>query len=70
MLITTPESLHVMMATKGYKKVFKDLKTIVVDEWHELIGSKRGVQTELVISSTLSTLDLKPKKMWTVKKSM
>ena len=50
MLITTPESLHVMMATKGYKKVFGNLKTIVVDEWHELIGSKRGVQTQLVIS--------------------
>lgn len=50
MLITTPESLHVMMATKGYTKVFSNLKTIVVDEWHELIGSKRGVQTQLVIS--------------------
>ena len=50
MLITTPESLHVMMATKGYRKVFKGVKSIIVDEWHELIGSKRGVQTELVIS--------------------
>jgi ATP-dependent Lhr-like helicase len=50
MLITTPESLHVMMATKGYKKVFGNLKAIVIDEWHELIGSKRGVQTQLVIS--------------------
>lgn len=53
MLITTPESLHVMMATKGYKKFFKEVKTIVVDEWHELLGSKRGVQTELVISCLL-----------------
>ncbi len=50
MLITTPESLHVMIATKGYKKVFGNLKAIVIDEWHELIGSKRGVQTQLVIS--------------------
>jgi len=50
MLITTPESLHVMMATKGYKHVFGNLKAIVIDEWHELIGSKRGVQTQLVIS--------------------
>lgn len=50
MLITTPESLHVMMATKGYRKFFGKVKTIVVDEWHELLGSKRGVQTELVIS--------------------
>lgn len=50
MLITTPESLHVMMATKGYKNFFGSVNAIVVDEWHELLGSKRGVQTELVIS--------------------
>ncbi len=49
-LITTPESLHVLMAAKGYTKYFKRLECIVVDEWHELIGSKRGVQTELFIS--------------------
>jgi len=49
MLITTPESIHVMMATKGYEKFFGGLKAIVVDEWHELMGSKRGVQTELLI---------------------
>ncbi|MEM9544533.1 MAG: ligase-associated DNA damage response DEXH box helicase [Bacteroidota bacterium] len=53
MLITTPESLHVIMATKGYKKFFGKVKTIVIDEWHELLGSKRGVQTELVISCLL-----------------
>lgn len=49
-LITTPESIHVLMASKGYKKYFKHLNAIVVDEWHELMGSKRGVQTELAIS--------------------
>ena len=49
-LITTPESLHVLMATQGYPVFFSTLKTIVIDEWHELIGSKRGVQTELAIS--------------------
>ncbi len=49
-LITTPESIHVLLATKKYPRFFKNLSTIVVDEWHELIGSKRGVQTELAIS--------------------
>ncbi len=49
-LITTPESIHVMMATKGYKDFFKTIKCIVVDEWHELMGSKRGVQMELALS--------------------
>lgn len=50
LLITTPESLHLLLATKGYPDFFKNLKTIVVDEWHELIGSKRGVQVELALS--------------------
>lgn len=49
-LITTPESIHVMLATKGYEKLFGSMNAIVVDEWHELMGSKRGVQIELGIS--------------------
>jgi len=61
-LITTPESLHVILATDGYSKILNTVKTIVVDEWHELIGSKRGVQTELVVSKFFS---LNPKiKIW------
>ncbi len=53
-LITTPESLHVILATEGYTNVFGTVTTIVVDEWHELIGSKRGVQTELAISRIIN----------------
>ncbi len=49
-LITTPESLHQLLSHKAYPDYFADLKTIVVDEWHELMGSKRGVQTELALS--------------------
>ena len=49
-LITTPESLHVMLSTPGYPAFFSGLKTVVADEWHELMGSKRGVQVELALS--------------------
>src|SRR6476469_2568868 len=49
-LIITPESLHLLLAQKGYPAVFDSLKIIAVDEWHELLGSKRGVQVELAIS--------------------
>lgn len=49
-LITTPESLHVLLAQKNYPYYFESLKTVVVDEWHELLGSKRGTQTELALS--------------------
>ncbi|MGS0526080.1 ligase-associated DNA damage response DEXH box helicase [Zobellia nedashkovskayae] len=50
LLITTPESLQLLLATKGYDKIFKDCFAIVVDEWHELLGTKRGVQMELALS--------------------
>jgi ATP-dependent Lhr-like helicase len=50
LLITTPESLQLLLSSKGYEKVFKDCTAIVVDEWHELLGTKRGVQMELGLS--------------------
>ena len=50
LLITTPESLQLLLATRGYAKAFRTCYAIVVDEWHELLGSKRGVQMELALS--------------------
>ncbi|TAD85951.1 MAG: ligase-associated DNA damage response DEXH box helicase [Bacteroidetes bacterium] len=49
-LIITPESFHLLLATKQNHQLFERLSTIAVDEWHELMGSKRGVQTELAIA--------------------
>ena len=49
-LIITPESLHLLLAQKDYPEIFQSLKIIAVDEWHELLGSKRGVQVELAVS--------------------
>ncbi|ULQ58208.1 ligase-associated DNA damage response DEXH box helicase [Flavihumibacter rivuli] len=49
-LIITPESLHLLLAQKGYEGIFPTLSIIAVDEWHELLGSKRGVQVELALS--------------------
>lgn len=49
-LVTTPESLHLLLAQKNSTQLFKDLQWFVADEWHELLGSKRGVQVELALS--------------------
>lgn len=49
-LITTPESMHLMLAAKGYNDTFKNLQFVIIDEWHELMGTKRGVQVELALS--------------------
>jgi len=50
MLITTPESIHLILASKEGQDYFKSLEFIVLDEWHELMGSKRGVLIELALS--------------------
>jgi ATP-dependent Lhr-like helicase len=49
LLITTPESLQLLLSSKNYDKTFKNLSAVVVDEWHELLGTKRGVQMELAL---------------------
>ena len=57
-LIITPESLHLLIAQKGYADIFSSLKIIAVDEWHELLGSKRGVQVELAIARIVAVRGL------------
>jgi ATP-dependent helicase Lhr and Lhr-like helicase len=54
-LIITPESLHLLLAQKGYAELFQSLKIIAVDEWHELMGSKRGVQVELALNRIMNS---------------
>jgi len=49
-LIITPESMHLLLAQKSTFNYFDQLQCIVADEWHELLGSKRGVMAELAIS--------------------
>lgn len=49
-LVATPESLQLLLGQKNHQRFFKNLQTVVVDEWHELLGSKRGVLVELGIS--------------------
>lgn len=49
-LITTPESLTLLLSREDCIERFSELRLVVVDEWHELLGSKRGVQTELALA--------------------
>lgn len=49
-LVTTPESLTLLLTRSNAEKIFADLAVVIVDEWHELLGTKRGVQTELAIT--------------------
>ena len=49
-LVTTPESLSLLLSRNDASEQFTDLQLVVVDEWHELMGTKRGVQTQLCLS--------------------
>ena len=62
-LIITPESLHLLLAQKNYPEVFTQLKLIAADEWHELMGSKRGVQVELAMSRILGLAASRPREV-------
>ncbi|QHT69433.1 ligase-associated DNA damage response DEXH box helicase [Rhodocytophaga rosea] len=69
-LITTPESLHLMLSQKEHAKVFEGLQAIIIDEWHELLGNKRGIQVELALSRLKTIAQLNNKdhtlKIWGV----
>jgi len=49
-LITTPESFTLQLTRPDAQENFSGLKMVVVDEWHELIGNKRGVQVQLALA--------------------
>lgn len=49
-LLVTPESLHLLLAQKDHHRFFKHLHAIAVDEWHELLSTKRGVMVELALA--------------------
>lgn len=49
-LITTPESLTLLLCRPDHSTLFTALECVVVDEWHELMSTKRGVQVELALA--------------------
>ena len=49
-LITTPESLELLLCRDDQETLFDTLQCVIVDEWHELMATKRGVQVELALA--------------------
>lgn len=49
-LVTTPESLSLLLSYSTSKELFSSLRCVVVDEWHELLSTKRGTQSELCLA--------------------
>ena len=49
-LVTTPESLTLLQARADWRERLAHVSAVIVDEWHELMSSKRGVQVELALA--------------------
>lgn len=49
-LVTTPESLTLMLTREHAQRDLGSVEYVVIDEWHELLGSKRGVQAQLALA--------------------
>lgn len=49
-LVTTPESLTILLTYPETFQQLKGLRCVVCDEWHELLSTKRGVQAELALA--------------------
>ncbi len=48
-LVTTPESLSVLLSYDDAPVAFATVRTVIIDEWHELLSTKRGTQVELAL---------------------
>jgi ATP-dependent Lhr-like helicase len=53
-LVTTPESLSLLLSRETARADLGDVHTVIVDEWHELMGNKRGVQVQLALARLAS----------------
>ena len=50
MLVSTPESLTLLLTREDAQARLAGVHSVVVDEWHELVGNKRGVQVQLLLA--------------------
>jgi len=41
-LVTTPESLYILLTSEGGRSILRTVKTAIVDEIHAVVGDKRG----------------------------
>lgn len=49
-LVTTPESFTLLLTRADARERLGRVHTVIVDEWHEMVGNKRGVQVQLALA--------------------
>jgi ATP-dependent helicase Lhr and Lhr-like helicase len=48
-LVTTPESLYILMGSESGRRMLASTRTVIVDEIHAMVGAKRGVHLALTL---------------------
>lgn len=59
-LVTTPESLSLMISRADAATRLGGIEVVIVDEWHELMGTKRGVQVQLALARIAALAGAQP----------
>src|SRR5947208_10460840 len=58
-LVTTPESLYILLTAESSRKILRDVETVIVDEIHAVADDKRGAHLALSLER-LESLTYKP----------
>lgn len=62
-LITTPESLHIMLTTLRGRGMFSQVRTVIVDEIHAMAGTKRGAHLALSLERLEHLVERPPQRI-------
>src|SRR5712671_1943874 len=62
-LVTTPESLYLLLTSAGGRKILRTVRTVIVDEIHAVAGSKRGAHLALSLERLEALTDLPPQRI-------
>ena len=59
-LVTTPESLYILLTSPSGRAMLKSVKTVIVDELHAVAGSKRGAHLALSLERLEALCEASP----------
>lgn len=59
-LITTPESLYLLLTSDSGRRIFRNLRYLIIDEIHAVCGNKRGVHLSLSIERLMALTEREP----------
>ena len=62
-LITTPESLYLLLTARKSRNILRTVRTVIVDEIHALAGNKRGAHVALSLERLDTVTHVKPNRI-------